>query len=87
MLVHIVEIFLASNCGSQVSTRLYSRKKGIGTLAVGEIKSQTGKLDIKVVTGLVMINYLEHRRTINDAYCAGKLRWLRQEIAQKSEES
>ena len=30
-----------------------------------------------------MIDYLEQCRTINGAYCAGKIRMLRQEIARK----
>ena len=33
--------------------------------------------------GVVMIDYLEHGHTINGAYYAGELRWLRQEIARK----
>ena len=33
--------------------------------------------------GVVMVDYLEQGRTINGAYYAGKLRWLRQEIARK----
>ena len=35
--------------------------------------------------GVIMIEYLEHGRTINGAYYAGKLRWLPQEIARKME--
>ena len=33
--------------------------------------------------GVIIIDYLEQGRTINGAYYAGKLRWLRQEIARK----
>ena len=31
--------------------------------------------------GVIMIYYLEQSRTINDAYYAGKLRWLRNETS------
>ena len=33
--------------------------------------------------GVIMIDYLEHGRTINVAYLVGELRRLRQEIARK----
>ena len=32
---------------------------------------------------VIMIDYFEQRRTINGAYYAGELKWLRQEIARK----
>ena len=38
-------------------------------------------MDSQVV--MIMIDYLEQGRTINGAYYAGELRWLRQEIARK----
>ena len=33
--------------------------------------------------GVIMIDYLEQGCTINSAYYAGELRWLRQEIARR----
>ena len=33
--------------------------------------------------GLIMVDYLEQGHTINGAYYAGELRWLRQEISRK----
>ena len=33
--------------------------------------------------GVIIIDYLEQGRTINGAYNAGKLRWIRLEIARK----
>ena len=36
---------------------------------------------------VIMIDYLEQGRMINSAYYAGKLRWLRQEIAKKGQEN
>ena len=33
---------------------------------------------------VVMIDYLEQGRTINGAYCACELKWLRQEVARKT---
>ena len=37
--------------------------------------------------GVIMIAYFKQGRTINGAYYAGKLRWLRQEIAKRGEEN
>ena len=37
--------------------------------------------------GVIVIDYLEQGRTINGAYYAGEMRWLRQDMARKRQKT